>query len=68
MKGDTLQYKIWAAVDEINRKAQSHTRISKDMLAFMEPESARLEKSSKGSMLRGAAEKTFAKEIKLHMR
>jgi hypothetical protein len=57
------QEEIWTIIEQINSKGQSHTRLSKDMVVFMGHKSATLEKSSKGTLLRGAAEKNFAREI-----
>ncbi len=52
---------IWNAIAGVNKNSQDHTRISKDMLVLKRK--GNLEKSSKGTVLRSAAEKTFASEI-----
>lgn len=53
--------KIKKAIEGVNKNSQDHTRISKDMLVLKRE--GYLEKSSKGTVLRSAAEKTFASEI-----
>lgn len=53
--------RIWNAVEGVNKNSQDHTRISKDM--FFLKRDGNLEKSSKGTVLRSAAEKTFASVI-----
>ena len=55
--------RIWQVVNEINGKGQYHTQISRDMLIVMSVNGPRLDRSSKGTILRGIAEKTFADEI-----
>ena len=54
---------IWETVQTINSEGQDHTRLHKDMILVMDPDSSVPEKSSKGTILRAAAEKTFSKEI-----
>jgi hypothetical protein len=56
-----LENRIWRVIEEINKKGQDHTRISRDMVVFKRE--GTLEKSSKGTVLRGAAERTFATDI-----
>jgi acyl-coenzyme A synthetase/AMP-(fatty) acid ligase len=60
LAGKGVEERVWRATEEVNRKGQDHTRISRDMVVLKE---GNLEKSSKGTVLRGAAEKTFASDI-----
>jgi len=54
-------------MDEVNKKGQSHTKLSRDLLVFMRPDSSALEESSKRSILRNAAEKTLGERLKMHV-
>lgn len=56
-----LKHRIWKVVDEVNREGQNHTRISKDMILLSRER--RLEKTSKGTVLRNVANQRFAAEI-----
>ena len=53
---------IWGEIETINVKGQNHTRIERTMIVVL-PTGAKLSKSSKGTVMRGEAEKSFAKEI-----
>ena len=57
--------KIWPVVEKSNRESASHARFAKDMLIPVPFSSgdAALEKSSKGTTLRGPAEKKYAEPI-----
>lgn len=63
MRDADLGREIWPAMQKLNQESQDHARISRDLLVFMPKLEQPLEKSSKGTILRGAAEKRFAKEI-----
>ncbi|KAM0721615.1 hypothetical protein Q7P37_002540 [Cladosporium fusiforme] len=63
MGDDEFLQRAWMAVDKLNAESQDHARVSKGMLIAMPVLNEPLEKSSKGTILRGAAEKRFSKEI-----
>ncbi|KAL8655714.1 MAG: hypothetical protein Q9226_002937, partial [Calogaya cf. arnoldii] len=54
---------VWPAINKLNKEGQAHTRLSRLMLKVMEAGAPRLEKSSKGTILRAQAEKIYEKEI-----
>lgn len=54
---------LWPLIQKLNAESQSHTRLFKSMLTVMPNEALGLEKSSKGTVLRGQAEKRYAQEI-----
>ena len=60
---DELLSAIWPLIEKLNAESQGHTRLSKPMLTVMPSNAAGLEKSSKGTVMRGRAEKTYASEI-----
>jgi thioester reductase-like protein len=60
---DQLLQEIWPAVDKLNRESQSHARIAYNMLIPLPHQSEGLEKSSKGTVNRKAAEERFKTEI-----
>ena len=55
---------IWPMVEKLNSESQDHARIARSMLFVMPADSPPLPKSSKGTVLRGEAERTFAETIK----
>ncbi|KAL8667754.1 MAG: hypothetical protein Q9168_007199 [Polycauliona sp. 1 TL-2023] len=63
MDKERLLNEVWPSINRLNKEGQAHTRLSKAMLIVMDPEAPHLEKSSKGTILRAQAEKTFEKEI-----
>ena len=63
MPNDELLSAIWPSIEKLNAESQSHTRLSKPMLMVMPNDAAGLEKSSKGTVMRGQAEKRYATEI-----
>lgn len=63
MANDELLSAIWPLIDKLNAESQSHTRLSKSMLTVMPSDAAGLQKSSKGTIMRGQAEKRYALEI-----
>lgn len=59
-----IEEKIWlTAIDVSNKKGQAHMRIERHMVRILRQ--GALMKSSKGTTLRGLAEKTFEKEIEI---
>ena len=62
---DSLLDSIWPAIEDLNSKGQAHTRLSKSMLMIMPINTPRLEKSSKGTILRAQAEQMYETEIRL---
>ena len=60
---DELLSAIWPSIEKLNAESQGHTRLSKLMLTMMPNDAAGLEKSSKGTVMRGQAEKRYATEI-----
>ena len=63
MPNDELLSAIWPSIEKLNVESQDHTRLSKPMLTVMPNDAAGLEKSSKGTVMRGQAEKRYATEI-----
>ena len=63
MANDELLSAIWPLIERLNTESQGHTRLSKPMLTVMPNDAAGLEKSSKGTIMRGQAEKRYALEI-----
>lgn len=63
MSENDLLDAVWPQIQKLNTESQAHTRLSKSMLAVMPAEEAKLEKSSKGTILRGQAEKRFGRRI-----
>ncbi|KAI4265464.1 MAG: hypothetical protein L6R38_009401, partial [Xanthoria sp. 2 TBL-2021] len=64
MDKDRLVDKVWPAINKLNKEGQAHTRLSRPMLMVMEAGAPGLDKSSKGTVLRPQAEKTYEREIK----
>ncbi|KAL8667720.1 MAG: hypothetical protein Q9202_000575 [Teloschistes flavicans] len=54
---------LWPILENLNKGGQAHTRIARSMLLVMDAGAPGLEKSSKGTVLRGQAEKRYQKEI-----
>ena len=63
LTGKELLETVWPDIERLNSGSQSHARLSKDMLVCMPTDSPSLEKSSKGTVMRGPAEKQYAAEI-----
>lgn len=63
MTSSELEGKVWESIKKINFANQAHTRLSREMLLVMSIGSPTLEKSSKGTVQRGAAEKRFSDDI-----
>ncbi len=60
---NNLLDEVWPLIQSLNIEGQAHTRLSRALLVVMPAKASRLEKSSKGTILRGQAEKTFARQI-----
>ena len=60
---DSLIEGIWPLIAGLNRESQPHTRLSRSMLVVMPKDTPKLEKSSKGTTMRGSAEKQYAGQI-----
>lgn len=58
-----LLEEIWPLVQKLNAEGQPHTRLSKSMLIIMPTGASALDKSSKGTILRGQAEDKYQSEI-----
>ncbi|KAH9825397.1 Acetyl CoA synthetase-like protein [Teratosphaeria destructans] len=63
MSDEELLEQAWPIVEKLNAGSQDHARIARSMLVPMSVLSEPLGKSSKGTILRGAAETRFQKEI-----
>ncbi|KAL9120345.1 MAG: hypothetical protein Q9187_003101 [Circinaria calcarea] len=63
MESSELLDQIWLRVEKMNAESQVHTRLSKSMLVIMPADTPGLEKSSKGTILRNAAEKRYQEQI-----
>ncbi|RDW75205.1 hypothetical protein BP6252_06347 [Coleophoma cylindrospora] len=56
---DRLRGMIWVDIEVVNSKTPAHARLTKDMLVFMHPTRAAVPRSSKGTILRKAAEEKY---------
>ena len=63
MTDDELLSALWPSIESLNAESQAHTRLSKSMVTVMPKDAPGLEKSSKGTIMRGQAEKRYAPEI-----
>ncbi len=63
LTNDELLSALWPSIERLNAESQAHTRLSKSMLTVMLNDAPGLEKSSKGTIMRGQAEKRYAAEI-----
>ena len=54
---------IWPAIEKLNAESQGHARLSKSMLVVMSKDAPGLKKSSKGTIIRGLAEKKYEAKI-----
>ncbi|KAH7390432.1 hypothetical protein BKA64DRAFT_679228, partial [Cadophora sp. MPI-SDFR-AT-0126] len=61
---DALRDEIWKALQDMNSKQQPHARISQDMFEIICRPYPPLERSSKGTLLRGEAEKRYGSRIR----
>ncbi|KAI6779874.1 uncharacterized protein J7T54_001962 [Emericellopsis cladophorae] len=60
---EDVMNELWPVIRDLNNASQSHTRISKAMLHVVRAGDRPLEKSSKGTIIRSHAEKTYAQSI-----
>lgn len=63
---DQIVEELWPTVDKMNEETQSHARLARRSMVVVKRERGeipQLPKSSKGTILRGQAEKMFAEEI-----
>ncbi|KAG9251640.1 uncharacterized protein F5Z01DRAFT_692015 [Emericellopsis atlantica] len=60
---EDIMNELWPVIRDLNDASQSHTRISKAMLRVVRAGYRPLEKSSKGTIIRSHAEKTYAQSI-----
>ena len=60
---DSLLHAVWLFIEKINADSADHARIPKEMMVVMPFPENPLEKSSKGSLIRSAAEQRFATVI-----
>lgn len=63
LSDEVLLDKVWPEVEKLNMEGQGHTKLSRSMLFVMSDDTAGLEKSSKGTVLRRQAEERFSKVI-----
>ncbi|KAI9784017.1 MAG: putative secondary metabolism biosynthetic enzyme [Peltula sp. TS41687] len=54
---------IWPEIEKLNSKGQPHARLGKGMLQVVHLTDSKLEKSSKGTILRAQAEREFQQQI-----
>lgn len=60
---DSVLQAVWPNIEKFNSESQSHARLLRNMLVVMPKNAPGLEKSSKGTPLRGPAETRYAAEI-----
>ena len=63
MSGEELLTKAWPDIERCNAEGQDHTKLSRSMLIIMPYDTAGLEKSSKGTVMRRQAEERFSNII-----
>lgn len=63
MTDEELLSALWPSIERLNAESQGHTRLSKSMLTVMPSDAPGLEKSSKGTIMRGQAEKSYSLDI-----
>ena len=54
---------LWPLIEKMNAESQGHARLSRSMLMIMPKETPMLPQSSKGTTMRGQAERTYATHI-----
>ncbi len=57
-----VEAKVWKALEVVNNKGQSHTRIARDMIVLLADWRA-LERSSKGTVLRNAMNERYKMDV-----
>ena len=63
MSNEQLLDNIWPLIEKLNAESQGHARLSKSMLVIMGKDVSGLDKSSKGTVLRGLAESEYRADI-----
>lgn len=63
MSDEELLGQIWQTVEKLNRDSPDHAQLARGMLRPMRVPEQPLEKSSKGTIMRGSAEKAYKPEI-----
>lgn len=60
---ESTENEIWDIVQAVNAKGQNHTRMPRANIKILGSSTAALSRSSKGTILRGAANKRFSRDI-----
>lgn len=63
LSSNNLIDSIWPEIEKLNAKGQPHARLSREMLQVVHLTDSKLEKSSKGTILRAQAERRFQQQI-----
>ncbi|KAL8796509.1 MAG: hypothetical protein Q9195_001183 [Heterodermia aff. obscurata] len=63
MSDEELLAKLWPDIEKCNAEGQDHTKLSRSMLTILPCDTAGLEKSSKGTVMRRKAEERFSNII-----
>jgi thioester reductase-like protein len=63
MSNEELLEAIWSSIEKLNKESQDHARIPQHMMISVPHQNIALEKSSKGTIIRRAAESRFASYI-----
>ena len=63
MEKEDILNALWPSIEKLNAESQGHARLPRSMLVVMSKEAHVLPKSSKGTILRGEAEKMYATDI-----
>ena len=63
MSGEELLANVWPDIEKRNAEGQDHTKLSRSMLIILPCNTAGLEKSSKGTVMRRQAEERFSNII-----
>lgn len=64
--GDQIIEDVWPTIEKMNEETQSHARLARKCIVVVKREAGEIQelpKSSKGTILRGQAERMFADEI-----
>ena len=63
MTNEEFTSAVWPSIEKLNSESQGHTRVPSSTLVVMPKDSPGLEKSRKGTTMRGQAEKRYAETI-----
>ena len=63
MTNEEFTSAVWPSIEKLNAESQGHIRVPSSMLVVMPKDSPGLAKSSKGTKMRGQAEKRYAETI-----